>query len=114
MRAEVILHEKCRPSFRAWHAAMLRRCEGEAVSADMLFTELLKQLRVSAGKPAGAESAGPKSGNDEIWVWNYYPDTTVHYLVRDRRNLLGFTSRRVVLLRIQPRLPGGSRPGPIH
>ena len=37
---------------------MRRRCEGEAVSADMLFTELLDQLRTSAGKPVGAKPKG--------------------------------------------------------
>ena len=81
---------------------------------EMLYAELLDQLLVTAGKPDGARLESRQSGGDEIWYWGYYPGTAVRYLVRDRKNFLGFTSRRVVLLRIEPRRPDESPQSPLH
>ena len=82
MRTEVILHRDCEPSYREWCDVMRRRCEGSAVSLEMLYTELLDQLRTSASKPEGAKVEAKKSGGGEIWYRSYYPLTRVRYLIR--------------------------------
>ena len=114
MRTEVILHRDCEPSYEAWYDAMATRCKGQAISVKILARELHEQLRVHAGKPAGAELRAKRRGGDELWAWEFTPETTIHYVIRDRKNLMRFTWRRVIIVRVELRPAGGSPQLPPH
>lgn len=107
MQTTVVLHTSARPSYFRWLEAVETWCGGfgTGMSAEMVSLGAFQALRDANGRPSGAKQLAAKAGEDERWVWDYYPHTRIHYLIRDRRPTLRRRTRRVIVTEFQTTLP---------
>lgn len=104
MRVIVKFHESARDDYNAWVERLRTAATGNVEVARIHAEELIGQLKVSGGAPAGAvfraELAPPS------WVWRFSADTWVRYIVRDIRvGMFGALTVEVIVLAVATRPP---------
>ena len=110
MRTTVVLHLIGRASYFHWLGALDRWCNsvGMGMTVEMIDEAALDALESCHGEPAGARPVPGQSRREKRWVWQYYPHTDIHYLIRDRVSWRGTRTRRVIIVQYATTLPGES------